>query len=78
MLDIFKKKLMSEISHIDKTEKEYEDELKDKLYSNRKIASTISIQFEEIQRLMGELKFEKNTKSDFKLYLEQCMRLIFL
>lgn len=64
-----KKKLLSEINNIKKTIKEYEDEFKYKLYCNRKMASKINIQFEEIQRLVGKLKF-KNKVHTFKfLYL---------
>ena len=57
-LDLIKKKLLSEINNIDKTKKECEDEFKYKLNNNRKIASKINIQFDEIQKLMGELKFD--------------------
>jgi len=49
---------LSEINKIEKTIKEYKEEFKYKLYGNRKMASKINIQFEEIRRLEGELKFE--------------------
>jgi len=52
---LFNKKLKSEVYNIDKTKKEHKDELKDKLYKNKRMVSKINIQFEEIQRLMGEL-----------------------
>ena len=48
---------MSEINKIEKTIKEYKDEFIYKLYGNRKMVSKINIQFDEIQRLEGELKF---------------------
>jgi len=54
-LALFKKKLMNEIKNIDKTKNKYEDELKDNYSSNRIMTSKISIQFEEIQILMGEM-----------------------
>jgi len=54
-----RKKLLIEINNIEKTIKEYEDKFKYKLYCNRKMVSKINIQFEEIQKLVGELKFEK-------------------
>ncbi|XP_050056795.1 uncharacterized protein LOC114120697 isoform X2 [Aphis gossypii] len=58
---LIKKKLLKEINNIDKPKKEYEDEFMYKLYNNRKLASTINIQFEEIQRLIAE----KDDKTDF-------------
>jgi len=48
---------MSEIKNIDKSLKEHEDELKYNISSNRIMVSKIYIQFKEIQRLMGEVKF---------------------
>jgi len=52
---LFKKKLLNEINNIDKTKKEYEDKLNYNINSNRKLATKINIQFEEIQKLTGEL-----------------------
>jgi len=49
---------LREINNIDKTKKEYEDEFMYKLYNNRKLASNINIQFEEIQRLIGNKAYE--------------------
>lgn len=54
-IDLFKIKLSSEIKNINKTKNEYENELNDMLWSNRKMVSEINIQFEKIQRLMGKL-----------------------
>ncbi|XP_025206293.1 uncharacterized protein PF07_0086-like [Melanaphis sacchari] len=59
--NLFNKKLKNEINKIDKTKKEYEDELKDTLNKNRIITSKINYQFEEIQRLLAE----KDDKSEF-------------
>jgi len=49
---------MNEINSFKKTNKEYENELNGALYNNRIITSKINYQFEEIQRLLGELNIE--------------------
>lgn len=57
ILALFKKKLMKEIMNFDKTKKDLEDELNIRISNNRTMVSKINIQFEEIQKLMGEVKF---------------------
>ncbi|KAE9534000.1 hypothetical protein AGLY_008736 [Aphis glycines] len=57
---LFKKKLMNEINSFKKTKKEYENELNDALYNNRIITSKINYQFEEIQRLLGDIISRNN------------------
>lgn len=61
-LVMYKKKLTNEMYDIDKPKHEYEDELNDKLHNKKILSSKIMEQFEEIQRLLGELKFEKKYK----------------
>lgn len=54
---MFNKQLNNEINNIDKPKHEYEDELNDKLHNKKRMLSKINDQFEEIQRLLGEIKF---------------------
>jgi len=48
---------MEEIMNFDKTKKDLEDELNIRISNNRIMESKINIQFEEIQKLMGEVTF---------------------
>jgi len=48
---------MKEIMNFDKTKKDLEDELNIGISNNRIMVSKINIQFEEIQKLMGEVKY---------------------
>lgn len=43
--------------NFDKTKKDLEDELNIRISNNRIMESKINIQFEEIQKLMGEVTF---------------------
>jgi len=49
---------MKEIMNIDKTKKELVNELNNKICIKRIMVLKINIQFEEIQKLMGEVKFK--------------------
>ncbi|KAE9527890.1 hypothetical protein AGLY_012714 [Aphis glycines] len=60
---LLKNKLMEKIMNFDKTKKDLEDELNIRISNNRIMESKINIQFEEIQKLMGErLEREKENK----------------
>lgn len=48
---------MKEIMNFDKTKKDLEDELNIGISNNRIMVLKINIQFEEIQKLMGEVKY---------------------
>lgn len=48
---------MEEIMNFDKTKKDLEDELNIRISNNRIMESKINVQFEEIQKLMGEVNF---------------------
>lgn len=61
-LELYNEKLVNEKKNFGKSKENYIDELNDKLKKKNEILSKINIQYEKIQRLMGELKFEKKIR----------------
>lgn len=69
---MYNEKLVNEKKKFGKSQENYKDELNDKLKKKNEILSKINIQYEKIQRLMGELKFEKKKQGFEVMYYNVC------